>query len=254
MQIHTEPGLQLFLERLTRRSVLSDHERQAILRLPAEPWVVSTNNDFVRLDERSDHTSLIVSGLVGRYELTSEGRRQITNLYIGGDMPDLHSVVQPSSGSALHAMSGASILRIPHSALRGLANKYPGIAEALWRDCVVDLMIQAQWVVNVGRRDAKARIAHLLCEMACRYRAPVHGGKVLFHLPLTQSQLGDATALTPVHVNRSLKALQKVGLSFRGKTVRIEDWEAITAFAGFERGYLQEAHEAPQQLIAAAHG
>lgn len=249
------PDLQLFLDRLTRRSALNELEREAILDLPAKPWVVSTNNDFVRLGERVDHVSLIATGLVARFEETGTGERQITALYIGGDMPDLHSVVQPTSTSALQALSGGTVLRVPHSALREAASRHPGIAEALWRDCVVDCMINAQWVVNVGRRDAQTRIAHLLCEMACRYRARAVGGKVTFRLPLSPVHLADATGLTPVHVNRCLRALEGAGVEVRQQTVRIEDWESLTRLAEFDRSYLQEGAEPAETLriIASSH-
>jgi CRP-like cAMP-binding protein len=103
---------------------------------------------------------------------------------------------------------------------------------------MVDAMILAQWVVNVGRRDAKTRIGHLICEMAYRYKV-VRDGKVVFQLPMTQAHLGDVTGLTPVHVNRSLKALQEIGVLFRHKTVRIEDWKDLAAKADFNSAYLQ---------------
>jgi CRP-like cAMP-binding protein len=252
MTSSNEASLRLFLDRLTSRSVLTSQEQEAILGLPAKPWVVSTNNDFVRLGEQVDHASLIVSGLVGRFEQTAKGERQITNLYIEGDMPDVHSVVQPTAPSALQALSSSTVLRVPHSALRQAAADYPGIAEALWRDCVVDLMIHAQWVANVGCRDAKTRIAHLLCEMACRSRAPVTDGKVIFHLPMTQTHIADATGLTPVHVNRCLKGLEGAGVVLRSKTVRIADWDALTRLADFDRGYLQEGTGASETRRMAA--
>lgn len=250
MQTQREAGLQLFLDRLTRRSVLSRREREAILALPAQPWVLSANSDFVRQGDRVEHTSLIVSGVIARSEQVSNGSRQITNFYVRGDMPDLHSVVQPTASSALEAVSGAAVLRVPHSALRAAAATYPGIAEAFWRDCVVDLMVHAQWVVNVGRRNAQSRIAHLLCEMACRYGARVVDGKVTYHLPVSQAHLAEATGLTAVHVNRSLSALRKSGLFFQGRTVRIEDWDELVRLAGFDPAYLQESSVEPVRIAA----
>jgi CRP-like cAMP-binding protein len=109
-----------------------------------------------------------VDGLVGRFDQNSLGARQITAFHIAGDMADLHSVVQPKATSALQALSTTTLLQVAHRDLRGIAARYPAIAEALWRDCIVDGAILAQWIVNVGRRDSKTRIAHLLCETAVR--------------------------------------------------------------------------------------
>lgn len=243
-----QPDLQRFLERLTSRSVLSDRERSAIQGLPAKTMRIAPNHDFVRLGERVDHACLIVEGLVGRFDQNAHGARQITALHIAGDMADLHSVVQPKVTSALQALSHVIVLRVPHDALRTVAATYPAIAEALWRDCMVDSMILAQWVINVGRRDARTRIAHLLCEMACRYHAADGTGPTSFKLRMTQSQLADATGLTSVHVNRSLKSLKEHGLTFRSGTVRIEDWQALATMADFDSDYLQ-ADIKPQERI-----
>jgi CRP-like cAMP-binding protein len=236
---HKEPDLQRFLDRLTSRSVLSEREQAAILGLPTEAAHVRPNQDFVRLGERSAHACFVVEGLVGRFDQNAQGERQITALHIAGDVPDLHSVVQPTATSALQALSPATIVRIPHEAMRAVTAAYPAIAEAFWRDCMVDSMILAQWVVNVGARDAKSRIAHLLCEMACRYRAVRGEAKIVFNLPMTQTHLADATGLTPVHVNRMLAELRKDGVEFRRGTVYISDWQGLVEAGDFDPEYLQ---------------
>jgi CRP-like cAMP-binding protein len=155
---HQESNLQPFLTRLNRRSVLSEHEQQVILALPVRVKQVQPNEDFVELGERVDHSCFVAEGLIGRFDQTTRGGRQITALHIRGDMPDLHSVVQPTATSALQALSTSTLLQVPHAALRAVAAAHPAIAEALWRDCMVDSMILAQWVVNVGRRDARSRV------------------------------------------------------------------------------------------------
>jgi CRP-like cAMP-binding protein len=247
---HPQPNLQRFIDRLTRRSVLSESEQQAILSLPGHSMEVARNQDFVRLGEQVDHACFVVAGLVGRFDQNSNGARQITALHISGDMPDLHSVVQPTATSALEALSTATILKVPHAALRQLTATYPAIAEALWRDCMVDSMILAQWIVNVGRREAKSRIAHLLCEMAVRYEIDTGEEPIAFELPMTQTHLADATGLTPVHINRSLKALKAVGVTFNHKTVRIAHWEELVAIGDFDSAYLQMDVE-PQDCLRA---
>lgn len=193
----------------------------------------------MRLGQRVHFACYVVQGLVGRFDENAEGSRQITALHIPGDMPDLHSVVQPQATSALQALSPTTILRIPHQAVRAITAAYPAIAEALWRDCMVDAMILAQWVVNVGRRNAQSRIAHLICEMAIRYKGGRPTGCVAFSLPMTQMHLADATGLTPVHINRSLKALQGQGVEFRRGHVLIKDWLTLTKVGDFNAGYLQ---------------
>ena len=239
MNLHHDSNLQRFLDRLTSRSVLSEQEQRQILALPVRIKQAGPNEDFVALGERVDHACFVLAGLVGRFDQNSSGERQITALHIAGDMPDLHSVVQPTATSAFQALSTSTVLQVPHSALWAISARHPAIAEAFWRDCMVDSMVLAQWVVNVGRREAKSRLAHLLCEMAHRYKVVPADNTVVFELSMTQSQLADATGLTPVHVNRTLKALAAIGTTFHHRVVRIEDWDALVELGDFDPGYLQ---------------
>lgn len=240
MAFSNKPDLQRFLDRLTSRSVLTAEEQQAILNLPCRSEHVQSNRDFVPLGERVDHVCLVVAGIVGRFGQNSEGKRQITAMHLPGDMADLHSVVQPKVSSALQALSIATVLRVPHVSLRAAAARYPAIAEALWRDCMVDASVLAQWVINVGRRDAKARIAHLLCEVATRVHAAPADGEIFFPFAVTQLQLADATGLTSVHVNRTLQQMRRENLAdLCGRTARIPNWEALVAAGDFDPDYLQ---------------
>jgi CRP-like cAMP-binding protein len=201
---------------------------------------VSANHDFVRLDEMVDHCCVIVEGVAGRFGQNAQGARQITAFHIAGDMPNLHSLVQPRATSALQALTTTTILKIPHRVLRVVAARYPAVAEAFWRDCMVDAAILSQWVVNVGRRDAKTRIAHLLCETAVRFGANGRSDAAGFEFPVTQVHLADATGLTSVHVNRTLKALKSDGaVDVATRMVRILNWDLLARLGDFDPDYLQ---------------
>ncbi|MFZ3484197.1 Crp/Fnr family transcriptional regulator [Sphingomonas sp. 3-13AW] len=232
-------ALQLFVARLASRSVLTDEETNALLGLKGEVKQVPAHVDFVRQREQVDHSCLVIEGLVGRFGQNSDGARQITCLHIPGDMADLPSVVCPTSGWGLSALTSTTILRLPHAELRRTAARYPGIAEAFWRDCVVDGSIYSQWVVNMGRRSALARLAHLFCEMAVRYERADHGNRHAFPLPITQTDLGDATGLTNVHVNRTLKALKaRFLITAKAGKITVHDWDQLVGIGDFDDGYM----------------
>lgn len=238
--VHPRPSLQPFLDRLNSRSVLTAEEQQAILDLPSHPDQVDANRDFVHLGQSVDHVSLIVDGLVGRFDQNSDGSRQITAIHIPGDMANLHATVQPQATSALQALSVAAILRVPHAAIRTATARYPALAEALWRDCMVDAAISSQWIVNVGRRDARSRIAHLLCEMATRLHSSAKERSFSFPFLVTQIQLADATGLTNIHVNRVLRAFRSEGIAdVRRREVVVQDWNKLIAIGNFDPNYLQ---------------
>ena len=80
-------------------------------------------------------------------------------------------------------------------------------------------------MTNIGRRDAYNRMAHILCEWVLRLRAV---GLVKDHtcdLPMTQTELADATGISTVHVNRVLQELRGNGLiTLRGSRLKVLDW------------------------------
>jgi CRP-like cAMP-binding protein len=120
-----------------------------------------------------------------------------------------------------------------------LAFTRPAVGKALWLETLVEASIAREWIANVGRRDARARVAHLLCEFAYRLDAVGLGEECNFQLPMTQEQLADTTGLTPVHVNRTLKGLDNEGLTTRTKrSVKINDWKRMAQVADFRSTYL----------------
>ena len=249
MSLSDPAPLQPFLDKLLSRSDLGIAERQAILDLPTLPAQIQTNRDFVRLGERTNHACFVVDGLVGRFGQNREGNRQITAVHVPADMVDLHSVVAPDACSALQALSVTTILRVPHAALREAAGRFPAIAEAFWRECVVDAAVLAEWIVNVGRRDARSRLAHLLCEIACRVDGlgVKSGSRIPF--PATQTHIADMTGLTPVHVNRTLQCLRREGvLDLQNRLIHVLDWARMTRIGDFDADYLRLG-TAPNKII-----
>jgi CRP-like cAMP-binding protein len=242
-------ALQLFAKRLGSRSLLSGEEQSAVLSLQGQIKQVPAHKDFVHLGEVVDHACLLVEGFVGRFGQNGEGLRQLSCLHIAGDMADLVSLVSPKTGWGLTALTDVTILRVPHRELRRVAVAYPAVAEAFWRDCVADGSIFSEWVVNVGRRDAIARLSHLLCEMALRCERAGLGSRQSFRLPLTQADLADATGMTGIHVNRTLKALRTQSIvSMYSGTVTVHDWDALVRVGDFDPAYMLLDGPAPRIL------
>lgn len=230
--------LQPWLARLTSRSPLDEVEQAAILGLTGHVQDVLPNRDFVRLGERTTYACIIVSGLAGRFEQTASGTRQITALHIPGDPADLHSVPVPAASSALQALTRTTIVRIPHAELSILVDRSPNIAMAFWRETVVDAAILSKWTLNIGRAPARQRIAHLLCEMSCRYAA-IGADRFDLSFPATQVQLADAAGITNVHANRMLRELADDELvHLKNGKLQIVDWDKLVADASFDPTYL----------------
>ncbi|AEG50590.1 putative transcriptional regulator, Crp/Fnr family [Sphingobium chlorophenolicum L-1] len=235
------PALRLFLRRLSLRSRLTEEEQRAILAMRGHVGQALPNRDIVPPGHRVDHSCLVAEGLAGRFGQLPDGMRQITAIYIPGDMCDLHSAMLPRVEWALQALSAPlTYVKIPHGELLRVSRAYPAVAEAFWRDCVVDASIIAQWVVSLGRRSAVARAAHLLCEMALRIESAGQGTRTTFDFPATQIHVADALGITAVHMNRVVRSLRQRGvLAWTGRTIRILDWDALVHIGSFDEGYLE---------------
>ena len=89
-------------------------------------------------------------------------------------------------------------------------------------------------IINLGSRDALARMAHLLCEIYTRLSAVGLTKNWVMSLPFTQTDLGAACGISAVHVNRTVQALRRRGLlEWRLKEVILRNWAGIVRLAAF---------------------
>lgn len=117
----------------------------------------------------------------------------------------------------------------------------------MWLDTLVDGSIFREWILNIGRRQARERLAHLFCEFSLRLKVAGLGLDNAYELPMTQEHLADATGMTAVHINRTLKALEKDGLIERvsPRAIRIGDWRKLAAAGDFDSAYLHLREDDP---------
>lgn len=234
-----QKALEFFLRRLASRNHFSGEEQRAILDLPGYPAQLKANQEFVHLGETVETACVIVEGLVGRFSQSDQGLRQILVIQIPGDIANLSTVVLPRACSALQALAKTEILIIPHRALRAVAWRYPNIAQAFWRESMVDASIIAETAVSLGRRRSVSRLAHLVAELAWRHEQGEPGDGSRFSFLATQADLADALGLTPIHVNRKVRELRqrRVATVARG-FVEVHDWQALVTIGEFSPDYL----------------
>ena len=236
----TQRALQSFLDMLLLHSRLTSVEQKVVLDLPGRPARIGNRLDIVSPGQTVDHACLIASGLVARFDQMRNGHRQTSALHLAGEMCDLHSVVQPKASWSITALTDAQVVFVPHRALWDAACRYPNLAIAFWRDGMAHSAILAKWIGNLGRKNATARVAHLICEMGLRSEAARLGSRTNFDLPMTQEQLADSVGVTAVHVNRTLQLLRRdAGLTFKRPRVVVDDWEHLAQLAEFDPEFLQ---------------
>lgn len=226
--------------KFARRAPLDESDREAFFSLPFELRIFEQHRYISREGDRAPGATLILDGLAYRHKVTVEGARQILSLHIPGDFVDLEGALLTVADHNVQALTQCNVAVIPRAAIVSLIDSHARLAHAMWIDTLVDGSIFREWITNVGRRDARTRMAHLLCEFAVRLRVAGLGRDTHYELPMTQEQLADATGLTPVHVNRTIKGLEKDGLIERPnpRSICIGDWRKLAEVGEFDTNYL----------------
>jgi CRP-like cAMP-binding protein len=240
--------LALLLENLELRSPLPEQDRQAILALPYSLKSLSPGSYAVREGEPPTGCGVLVSGFAYRQKLTGDGGRQILSIHIPGEALDFQNIFLNIADHSVQMLTRGYIALIPRADIQKIARSSAAIGHAILVSILVEASIFREWILNVGRRDAKSRLAHVLCELAVRLDAHGLADNMGYHLPMTQAELADALGLTPVHLNRVIRSLEADGLITRSKReLNFPDWERMRDLADFNDRYL---HHAVQESAA----
>ncbi len=229
------------VERWGKRTKLSPEDGSAVLGLPVTHEVFGKDAYLVREGQEAKDCTVILRGYAFRQKLLRSGARQIISIHVPSEFVDLQNSFLGVADHNVQSLNRTEAAIIPRTALTELAASRPAVNAAMWIDSLVDASVFREWVVNVGRRDSRARIAHLLCELAWRLRniGPADGDT--YEFPLTQEQLADATGLTSVHTNRTLQSLRKDGLiQLTARSLTILDWEGLREVGEFDELYLHQ--------------
>lgn len=219
---------------LRERHPIGDEENAALATLSLHAEALSAGSLAVVEGDPVTHCSVLLSGCACRLKTTPNGERQILSLHVPGDFVDLQHLLVETADHSIEMVTPARVLRVPKRPLLALIEQSPAIGLALWRLTLAEGSRFREWITNIGRRGAQARIAHLFCEFAAR--SPV---RPLPRFPLTQVQLADATGLTPGHVNRVLRHFTAIGAIGENKRpIEITDIRQLIDIAGFDPSYL----------------
>ena len=239
---HTQDALSGLIHKLDRLAPLEAEDVAAIAALPVQFETVPRLRQMIRERDTPARCCYLADGFAARHKVTATGARQIVSFHIPGDLLDIQHLLLNRADHSVETITRARVGWIPKDVLLRLAWERPSVGRALWRDCLIDASIFREWVLNVGRRDAMSRIAHMLCEFVARCEAAGLGSRENFELPMTQTQIGDATGLTPIHVNRTLKVLDGEGAITRDRNrFGVLDWTRLCQIADFDPAYLHMA-------------
>lgn len=202
-------------------------------RMPHRVVQVEPRRPFREQGSLRDEVMFVRSGILSKFKSDGSGRRQIVALRFGGEG------ILPRHGAAqygIQAIVRSDVMIGKGADFQAIVDAHPPIQQFFLRLLQRNEDISYEWLVNCGRRDSTARVAHLLCETAVRMRT----NEEAMVNPFTQQQIADITAQTSVNVNRVLGDMERQGLIKRkGREIEFTDWAEIRRVASFQPGYLQ---------------
>jgi len=218
---------------------LQQDDLEALLALPHTVKACNPTTIVVRGGESPRECVVLLSGFAFRYRQGPRGTRQIVGIYLPGDVLNLDGLFLDDTDENIQTMTRADVAIIPCEALRELALSRSAVANAIIVSTQVDGSILREWMLNIGRRDSRSRLAHFLCEFTVRLRDVGMAQGRGYQMPMSQEHLADALGLTPVHVSRMLKSLEADGLIKReARWITFPRWDALLQVAQFTSRYL----------------
>lgn len=218
---------------------LRDGDMKDLLALCEDVRIVPARRDIIAEGDRPEEVHVMIEGWAARYRMLPNGSRQIVAFVIPGDFCDVHVTVLGHMDHGIVALTRCKVAYIPGAELDVLTSNHNELTKAMWWATLVDEAVLRNWVVNIGRRDAFERVAHLLCELHVRMKMVGLVEADRFNLPLTQEVIADATGLTAVHTNRTLQRLRRENLiELGGGMLTVLDVARLQQAAGFDPSYL----------------
>ncbi len=231
--------IEKLLMKLSARDTVSSEEAAALHDALSVVREAPADRTIIRAGDLIEESTLLIEGVMCRYKDLKNGSRQISELHVAGDFVDLHSFTLKRLDHSIMTLTPCRFALAPHERLKTITEQFPHLTRLLWFSTNLDAAIHREWVLSLGRRTALARTAHLMCELYYRYLVVGMTDGLSYPLPITQTDLAECLGLTPVHVNRSLKALRERKLvTFRNRLVAIDDLAGLEKVAEFTTAYL----------------
>lgn len=220
---------------------LSEVELAMLERLQLRQRTFVAGRDLVHQGQSGQAAYVLTKGWVCSYKIQPDGTRQIVDFQVPGDFLGLRSVLLRTSAHSFEPIVDIKAAEVPTAELLHAFAQAPRLAAAvLWAASRDEAMV-VEHLVDIGRRDALARMAHFLLEMSSRLALIGLGSKEGYDCPLTQYHLSDALGLSAVHVNRILRKLRERGLvTFHNNHVSFHDRDGLIALAEFDPAYLDQ--------------
>ena len=228
-----------YIEKLLGFHALSEVEVGSLASATSRPRKVAARQDLIREGDRPGPVFVILEGWAFRYKVLPSGTRQVLAFLMPGDSCDLNIGLLAEMDHSIQTITPCLVATIDRADMESIMDRHRGVARAMYIGQLIDEGTMRAWITSMGRRTSIERVAHLMCELYIRARNIGLATEPRFALPLSQLLLADALGMTPVHLNRVVKALRLAGaMTLQRGSIVVDDPSKLVQIAGFDENYL----------------
>jgi CRP-like cAMP-binding protein len=228
-----------FARRLAQVVPLSPDELAMLGDLESGTRVVQRHRDIITEGRSYTGLFIVLEGNAIRYRILHDGRRQIINIVLPGDVVGALGSFTESALYSTKALTDMVVAVVPFARLNLLFETHPKLVTKIFWYLCCESTIYAEHLIDLGRRSALERVAHFFLELLTRLQSVELADDRSFKIPLTQELIADALGLSIPHVNRVLRRLREDELVVvEEQRVTVKDIEALSELADFDPAYL----------------
>ena len=236
-ELRRYPNTGRFLVGRLRRA-MSAEERQRLEDMTEAP---SDHAHGTRLIARGDScgtSTMLVEGFMVR-SLETDGKRHIVSFHVPGDFVDLHCFALKRLDHNIDCIGPAKVAQIPHDRIMQTMSEDPHLARLFWFSTLLDAALHREWILKLEQLTAPRRIGHIFAEIWRRLQMVGLGYLDGFDTPLRQSDVAEMCGATPIHANRAISELRRLGIAdFQRGRVVIPDRTKLERYCDFTPDYL----------------
>ena len=224
-----------FVVRLQRYFELSDDDLTSLWQLLEAELVVNKRRDLVVDGYEYRKLCFVERGFAARYKLLRNGKRQIVNLVLPGDVVGLPGSFLKKARYSVLALTDLKLQVCSVTDYVRLCYRRPQFGLMLSWLAIQEAVTCAEHAINTGRRTPIERLAHFLLEMYSRLEMVGLAANLSFELPLSQEVMSDALGLSVPHLNRTLAKLRSDGsITLNNHRIDLTDPAALEMLGHFQ--------------------
>lgn len=155
---------------------------------------------------------MLCGGWGFRFFQLPDGRKQILNFLLPGDLFSATSVFEKRFHFSVKALTGVQISGMRRTEVQARLDFNPNVLTSLAKTLIAESEATDRMLTALGQYSAEERVAYLLLHLTQRIAARSVIRDQRYPFPLRQQHIADAVGLTPVHVSRVLRLFRERGI------------------------------------------